>query len=182
MWKLESVAWMCMNPLYFEICVILKIFSHISMWFTQIWSWPGAFTIWMEFPVAFSGQMELHLHFEINWTVSFVRMPVGRGLGTYHVNKKHGGWTSYRARRFIGRVEKLGFFTRRRQFLLSSCCSIHISSGKPAIFPRCSSGGSTLECERKTQVPTTKRNSFSPTGLQLCSKTSANTTDEQGHT
>ena len=40
MWKLESVPWMCMNPLYFEICVILKIFSHISMWFTQIWSWP----------------------------------------------------------------------------------------------------------------------------------------------
>ena len=36
--------------------------------------------------------------------------------------------------------------------------------------------------EKKTQVPTTKLNSFSPAGLQLCSKTSANTTDEQRHT
>ena len=59
-------------------------------------------------------------------------MPVGRALDRYHVNKKHGVWTSCRARRFIGR---LGFFSfwRRRQFLLLSWCSIHISSGKPAI-------------------------------------------------
>ena len=34
----------------------------------------------------------------------------------------------------------------------------------------------------KTQVPTTKLNSYSPAGLQLCSKTSANTTDEKKHT
>ena len=30
------------------------------------------------------------------------------------------------------------------------------SNQHPHFFPRCSSGGSTLECERKTQVPTTK--------------------------
>ena len=82
----------------------------------------GAFTIWMEFSVAFSVWTNGTVLFstketKIDWTVSFVRMPVGRGLGTYHVNKKHGGWTSYRARRFIGWDEKLGFFTRRRQFL-----------------------------------------------------------------
>ena len=33
------------------------------------------------------------------------------------------------------------------------------SNQHPHFFLRCSSGGSTLECERKTQVPTTKRNS-----------------------
>ena len=33
--------------------------------------------------------------------------------------------------------------------------------------------------QKKTQVPTTKINSFSPVGLQFSSKTSANTTDEQ---
>ena len=55
------------------------------------------------------------------------------------------------------------------------------SNPHPQFFPRCSSGGSTLECERKTQLQTTKRNSFSPAGLHLCSKTSANTNDEQRH-
>ena len=33
--------------------------------------------------------------------------------------------------------------------------------------------------QKKTQIPTTKINSFSPAGLQFSSKTSANTTDEQ---
>ena len=55
------------------------------------------------------------------------------------------------------------------------------SNQRPHFFPRCSSGGSTLECERKTQVPTTKRNSFSPAGLHLCSKMSPNINDEQRH-
>ena len=36
--------------------------------------------------------------------------------------------------------------------------------------------------KRKTNVPTTKLNSFSPAGLQLCSKTSANTTNEKRYT
>ena len=72
------------------------------------------FTIWMEFSVVFSGQMELHFfplrkRNRLNririW--SEFRMPLGRSLGTYHVNKKHGGWTSCRARLFIGRLGKL---------------------------------------------------------------------------
>ena len=61
-------------------------------------------------------------------------MPVSRSLGIYHVNKKHGVWTSSPAKRFIRRLGNWFFsFWRRRQFLLSSRCSIHISSGKPAI-------------------------------------------------
>ena len=79
-------------------------------------------------------------------TVSFdwkFRMPVGRpGLGTYQ--QENGGWTSCRARGFIGRLAKLFFGRERRQFHLFGCYSIHISSGKSAIsihsvFPRCSS-------------------------------------------
>ena len=77
-------------------------------------------------------------------------MPVGRGQGTYHVNKKHGGWTSWRSRRFIGRLRKSWFFWRRtRQFLLLAAAA---STFRPrnqqsasTFFPRCSSDGSIPE-------------------------------------
>ena len=112
----------------------------------------------MEFSVVFSGKMELHFfplrkRSRVNRIIwSEFSMPVGRGLGSYHANQKHGGWTSFRARRFIGRLGKLFFFFMVKKAIISSfvCCNIHISSGKPAIsihivFPRCRLGGSTLE-------------------------------------
>ena len=68
------------------------------------------------------------------------------------------------------------------------CCSIHISSGKPAISIHIFSHyvaqaearrNPESRKQKKTQVPTTKIHLFSPAGLQFSSKTSANTTDEQ---
>ena len=78
-------------------------------------------------------------------------MLVGRGLGSYHVNKKHGGSTSCSARRFIGRLRKLwGFLEKKATISSLGYCSIHISPKKPAISihifsPRCSSDRSTPE-------------------------------------
>ena len=64
----------------------------------------------------------------------------GAGLGTYHQETCRLRWTSCRARRFIGRLGKLFFWRRRRQFHLFGCCSIHVSSEKnsnqhPQCFP-----------------------------------------------
>ena len=77
-------------------------------------------------------------------------MPVGRGLGTYHVNKKHGGWTSCRARRFIGRLRKLFVFGEEGDnfffWLLQHLQFVREPSNQhPHFFPRCSSGGNTPE-------------------------------------
>ena len=75
-------------------------------------------------------------------------MLVGRGLGTY---KQETWWLNFLSCwTFYRTTWKNIFRRRRRKFHLFGCCSIHISSGQPAIrshsiFPRCSSGGSTLE-------------------------------------
>ena len=77
-------------------------------------------------------------------------MPVGRGLGSCHVNKKHGGWTSCRARRFMGRLRKFFiFFGEGDNFFFRLLPHPHFvretSNQHPHFFPRCSSDGSTPE-------------------------------------
>ena len=93
----------------------------------------------------------------MDWTVSFDRnfqMPVGRGLDSYHVNKKHGGWTSCRARPFIGRLRKLFFFREGGDnFFFKLLQHPHFvwetSNQHPHFFPRCSSDGSSPESRIK---------------------------------
>ena len=75
-------------------------------------------------------------------------MLAGRGLGTYHVNKKHGGWTSCGA---IGQLGKLlSLFGQEGDifffWLLQHPHFVRETSNQhPYFFPRCSSGGSTME-------------------------------------
>ena len=115
------------------------------------------------------------------------------GPGTYHVNKKHGGWTSCRATRFIGRLRKLLVFGEEGDnfffWLLQHPQFVRETSNQhPHLFPRCSSDGSTPESrimqakEKQKYRPQNVIRSVSPAGLQLCSITSTNTTDEQRHT
>ena len=94
---------------------------------------------------------------------------------------------------FIGQLRKLWFFGEDGDISSFGYCSIHNSSEKPAISIHIFSHNVAQTearqnpeswvlnhaSKRKTQVPTTKRNSFSPAGLLLCSEMSANTTDEQ---
>ena len=138
---------------------------------------PGALIIWMEFSVIFSGQMEWHFFHQVNetdWTVSFDRkfqMPVGCGLG---------GWLNFLScQRFYRRTWKLIFL--EKETTTSSVCLLQhphfvrkISNQHPQCFPsmklRSTLETRIMQVKRiKTQVPTTKLNSLSPAGLQLCS-------------
>ena len=155
-----------------------------------------ALTIWMEFLVYFfwTNGTALFFHWgnKIDWTVSFdrnFRMPVSRGrVWVLIMSTRNMASELPLVLDVLSEDLEIVFFFLEKGTISSFKLLKHphfvreTSNQHPHFSPRCSSGGSTLECERKTQVPTTKRNSFSPVGLPLCSKTSANTTDEQRHT
>ena len=94
----------------------------------------------MEFPVVFSEQMELHFFFhsgnEIDWTISFdwnFRMPVGRGLGKYQCQQETSQLNFLWCFTFYRTTSKFFFLEKKAMISSFGCCSIHISSGKPAI-------------------------------------------------
>ena len=149
----------------------------------------------MEFSVAFSWQIELHFfplrkrnrYNRIIW--SEFQMPVGR----VHIMSTRNMVAELNVVLDVlsEGLENCLFLEKKATISSFGCCSIHSYSEKPAInihifFPRCSSDGSTPE-SRIMQVKEKRKyrpqNVFvSPAGLQLCSITSANTTDEQRHT
>ena len=184
-WAVHSV---CLN-----YCML-----HNSRWFWLFKSVAKryrAFTIWMEFTVVLLDKWNytfFHYRNEVDWTISFnrnFRMPAEVWVQFL----SHGGWTSFCAGHFIRQLGKFFFEEEGNNFffwLLQHPYFIRETSNQ---HPHCfllmylrqkHAGISNHANKRKhkTKVPITKLNSFSPAGLQLCSNTSANTTDEQRQT
>ena len=133
---------------FLKPCLYSTWFTFIEFVFKLVVAWSVYHLngIFGSFFLANGTALFFHQGNEIDWTVSFDRnfqMPVGRGLGLscHQGTKEHGGWTSCRARRFIGLLRKVLFLEKKAtiSFLRET------SNQHPQFFLRCSSDRSTLE-------------------------------------
>ena len=159
-------------------------------YYYNVWAaTPEALTIWMEFSVVGSGQMETKRTVPYHFIESFGCQRAGIWV---RISKKHGGWTSRRVRRSSGRLGKWFFLETtiscfwllQHPYLQGEIWieSLDYYFEQTIATQFWLNLKNIIVCRgQHGREPTKKFNYFSPAGLQLFSKTSANAANEKRH-